>query len=104
MRTKKITVGDDIEIQIGKHKGLFGIVSMIIIIAGSGNRYQVDNTNGLLGYFRYHELKKAKTCDMCGQLFSGESYKVVDENFRPQKGLKSCGCNMDMPDGPQQHP
>lgn len=39
-----------------------------------------------------------KVCDMCGKEFIGKSYKVVDENFNVQKGLISCGCDMDVPD------
>lgn len=39
-----------------------------------------------------------KICDMCGEKFTGKSFKVYDENNRLQKGLISCGCHMDVPD------
>lgn len=36
-------------------------------------------------------IKDIKMCDMCGNSFLGESFKVVDENFNLQRGLIQCG-------------
>lgn len=31
-------------------------------------------------------------CDNCGKEIKGQKYQIVDENFKPQKGLFHCGC------------
>jgi hypothetical protein len=42
-----------------------------------------------------HEIK---VCDLCGNEFTGKSHEVLDENFNIQKGLISCGCNLNTDD------
>lgn len=52
--------------------------------------------------YRTKKLAEIKKCDMCGEEFTGETYKVYNENNVWQKCLISCGCHMDAPDdGPQ---
>ena len=38
-----------------------------------------------------------KKCDLCENYYHGDGYPVVNENFIVQKGLRSCGCNLDNP-------
>ncbi len=35
--------------------------------------------------------KSEKTCDVCGNKFTGKSFPVYDENNNEQKGLIQCG-------------
>jgi ribosomal protein L37AE/L43A len=53
--------------------------------------------------YRAKKLAEVKKCDMCGEEFTGETYKVYNENNALQKGLVSCGCHMDVPDAEEQH-
>lgn len=102
--SKKIKVGDTVEIQVGKlFQGAFAIVSMIININGGRTIYRVETVKGLVGHYSYKELKKALPCDLCDKFYTDKGYPVVDENYRTQKGLRSCGCNMEIPDGKESH-
>jgi len=55
--------------------------------------YEIEEANGYFsGYNDYHYIiREVFQCDGCGEHKSiKERFQIVDENFRPQKGMYEC--------------